>query len=132
VSKNAKIIVSTRRIIPDNYNLFKIQRNVGKTLCIFDEKRLIKYLSHQFPIQNGLKSEDTLSLFLLKFALEQATKKVQESQKGLELNAIRKLNTTNKKAEILLGASNIGIKINVEETNYVLMSFQQNTENIIQ
>jgi hypothetical protein len=68
--------------------------------------------------------EDTLSLFLLKFALEQATKKVQESQKGLELNTIRKLNTTNKKAEILLGASNIGIKINVEEINCVLMSFQ--------
>jgi hypothetical protein len=41
---------------------------------------IVKHLSDSFPIQNGLKKGDALSLLLFNFALEY--RKVQENQVG--------------------------------------------------
>jgi hypothetical protein len=38
-----------------------------------------KQMSGMYPIQNGLKQEDAISLLLFNFASEYATRKVQEN-----------------------------------------------------
>jgi hypothetical protein len=50
-----------------------------------------RHLSHTFPIQNGLKQGDALSLLLFSFALEYGVRKVRVNLVSFELNGIHQL-----------------------------------------
>jgi hypothetical protein len=75
------------------------------------------------------------------FALEYAIRKVQENQAGLKLNGTHQLlayaddvnllgdniDTINKNTQTLIDASKVvGLEVNVEETKYMLVSWNQN------
>jgi hypothetical protein len=50
-----------------------------------------KHLSDNFPIQNGPKQGDALSLLLFNFALESVIRRVQETQVGPKLTGTHQL-----------------------------------------
>jgi hypothetical protein len=51
----------------------------------YSKVRVGKYLSDMFPIQNGLKQGDDVSLLFFNFALEYAIRKVQKKSGGTEI-----------------------------------------------
>jgi hypothetical protein len=102
--------------------------------------RIGKYQCDKFPIQNGLKQGDALSLLLSNFPQEYAIRTVQENQEGLKLDRTHQflayayhvnivgenIDTIKKSTEALLDASKaVGLEVNPEKTKYMLMSRSQ-------
>jgi hypothetical protein len=75
---------------------FRITRKLAGLLkmCLngtYITVRIGKYQSDEFSVQNGLKQGDTLSPWLLNFAVECGIRRVQENQEELKLNGTHQL-----------------------------------------
>jgi hypothetical protein len=114
-------------------------------LCLnetYSKVRIGKHLSDSFPIQNGLKQGDALSPLLFNIASEYAIRKVQGKQVGLKLDGTHQLpayaddvnllgyNIDTIKKNLVDANKEVGLEINVEKTMYMLLSRQQNVDQI--
>jgi hypothetical protein len=94
-----------------------------------------------FPIQNGLKQGDALSLLCFSFALEYAIRKVQKNQVGMKVSRTHQIlvyvhdinllgydiDTLKKNTEALIDASKeAGLEVNTKKAKYMLISHYKN------
>jgi hypothetical protein len=94
-----------------------------------------------FPIQNGLKQGDALSLLCFSFALECAIRKVQENQVRLKVCRTHQIlvyvydinllgydiDTLKKNREALIdGSKEVGLEVNTKKAKYMLISRYKN------
>jgi hypothetical protein len=95
-----------------------------------------------FPIRNGLKQGDVLSLLLFNFVFMYAIKRVQVIQDGLKLNQLLvyaddvnilagSVFTVKEDAEALVVASKeTGLEVNGDKNKYIVMYRAQNAGRI--
>ena len=116
----------------------KLVRLVKMSLTeTYSRVRVGKNVSNKFPIRNGLKQGDSLSLMLFKFALEYANRRVHVNQDGLKLNGTHQLlayaddvnilggsiHNLKQNAEALVDATREnGQEVSADKTKYVVMS----------
>jgi hypothetical protein len=118
-----------------------IKMRLNKT---YGKVRVGKYLSHNFPTQNGLNQGDVLAPLLFNFALEYAIRNVQGKADGTKNNGTHyllvcaddvnllggdiRVDIIKKNTQTLFDASKeVGIEVNTEKTKYTLLSCHQNT-----
>jgi hypothetical protein len=107
----------------------------------YSKVRIGKYLSDNFPIQNGLKQGDALSPLLFNFAVKYAIRKVQENQMGLKLKRALQLlvyaqyvtlfgcnvDTMKKSKYVLIDANQeFDLEVNIGITQFVWQSRYHN------
>jgi hypothetical protein len=103
--------------------------------------RIVKCLSDNFPIQNGLQQGDALSPLLFNFALKYVIGKVQVKQMGPKLNGTQELlayadnvnllgdnidNIKNSRETLIVSSKKVCVEVNVEKTKYIFLSSHQN------
>ena len=108
----------------------------------YGRARIGKNLCGIFPIRNGLKQGDALSLLLFNFAFVYAIKRGQVIQDGLKLNQLLvyaddvnilagSVFTIKENAEALIVVSKeTGLEVNGDKTKYIVMSRDQNAGRI--
>jgi hypothetical protein len=100
-----------------------------------------KHFSGSFPEQNGLKQRDALMPLLFNLDLKYGIRNVHETDVGLKLNGKHQLlicadnvnllkdniDNMKKNTETLGDASNeVGLEVNIEKTQYMLLTCHQN------